>query len=355
MKSEEIARIAGVSRSTVSRVINNYPNVPAKTREKVMKVIREYHYEPNQSARVLAGKRTNTIGLFLFSIFDPNTPYRVFGNSYFSPFVDAFVDIGNSMGYYMLVHTIYKPEESWRIRQTFLQKRIDGGIIICTDRSPEIESILSDFPHPAVIMDYDPAGIEKIVHPMARIGIVNFDDEKGISSAVDYLVSLGHRRIGMIMGRQTSYSGHRRYECFVKRLEYHGLAMNDRYLIRGDFTWDSVVPGIEKMIDSNSLPTAIVSSNDAMALAAMETFRRRGIRIPEDISVTGYDDIPASAVVDPPLTTIRIPFFDMARKSMDMLSELIESDKPRFMVYYADVELVVRESCCKNSNEEVAI
>lgn len=347
MKSEEIARLAGVSRSTVSRVINNYPNVPEKTRERVMKVIREYNYEPNQSARVLAGKKTNTIGLFLFTIYDINSPYRIYNNGYFSPFVDSFVDIGNSMGYYMLVHTIYKPEECWRIRQTFLQKRIDGGIIISTDKSSELESIFRDVSHPIVIIDYDPSVIEKTMGPEARIAVVDLNDEKGINEAVDYLVSLGHRRIGMIAGRQTSYSGLRRRECFVRRLEHHGLPVDDRYMIKGDFTWEAVVPEIEKLIYSQQLPTAMIASNDSMAMAAIETFKRHSIRVPEDISIIGHDDIPTAAIYKPALTTVRIPFFDVAKKSMDMLSELIENDTPRFTVYKADVGLEVRESCSR--------
>jgi len=349
MKSEEIARIAGVSRSTVSRVINNYPNVPEKTRERVMKIIREYNYEPNLSARVLAGKRTNTIGLFLYSIYDIKSPYRIYGNSFFAPFVDAFVDIGNSMGYYMLVHTIYNPEDCWRIRQTFSQKRIDGGIIIGTEKSREIESILSKSTNPLVVMDYNPAEIEKILNPKARIAVINSDDEKGINSAVDYLVSLGHRRIGMIMGRSTTYSGLKRRESFMKRLEHHGLTMDVRYMIKGDFTGKTAIPEIENLISSHQLPTAMIASNDEMALAAMETFKRHGIRVPEDVSIIGYDDSPASGIVKPSLTTVSIPFFEMAQKSMDMLSELIESDKPRFMAYNSDVGLVVRESCTRNN------
>jgi family./Bacterial regulatory proteins, lacI family. len=352
MKSEEIAKIAGVSRSTVSRVINNYPNVPEKTRERVMKIIREYNYEPNMSARVLAGKRTNTIGLFLFSIYDIKSPNRVYGNGFFSPFVDAFVDVGNSMGFYMLVHTIYKPEESWRIRQTFSQKRIDGGIIIGTEKSREMESILRNLTHPLVIMDYNPSEIQKIINPKAKIGVINSDDEKGIYKAVDYLVSLGHRRIGMILGRQTTYSGHRRRESFVKRMKFHGLPLDVRYIIKGDFTWETVVPAIENLIDSGQIPTGIIASNDSMAMAAIDTFKRHGIRVPEDVSVIGYDDFPTSAIVKPALTTVRIPFFEMAKKSMDMLSELIESDEPKFMVYNADTELVVRETCAKINNEE---
>lgn len=356
MKSEEIARLAGVSRSTVSRVINNYPNVPEKTRERVMKVIREYHYEPNQSARVLAGKRTNTIGLFLYCTYandDNKSPYRIYGNSYFAPLVDAFVDIGNAMGYYMLVSTIYRPDECWRIRQTFSQKRIDGGIIIGTEKSQELESILSQFSHPIVLMDSDPEAIRKIINAKARVAVINSNDEKGIFEAVDYLVSLGHREIGMIVGRTTTYSGLVRRNSFVKRLEYHGLSLDERFMLNGDFTGRTTVAEIENLIDSGRLPTALIASNDEMATAAIETFKNHDIRVPEDISIIGYDDALESAVGKPSLTTVKVPFFDMAKQALEMLSQLIETDKPKFMVYNADVGLVVRESCTKNIHEEV--
>ena len=142
MRSEEIAKLAGVSRSTVSRVINNYSNVPQATRDKVMKVIRKYNFEPNMSARVLAGKGTDTLGLFLFSIYDKKNPLRVYGNSYFGPFLDAVVDTRNYKGFYILIHTIYTPQECRYIDQTFSQKRIDGGIIIGTESSHEIEDVI---------------------------------------------------------------------------------------------------------------------------------------------------------------------------------------------------------------------
>ena len=107
MKSEEIARIAGVSRSTVSRVINNYSNVPDDTKKRVLEVINKYNYQPNTCARVLAGKKSNTIGLFIVSIADANNPNRLYNNNYFTQFVDAVVDCANSKGYYVLVNIIY--------------------------------------------------------------------------------------------------------------------------------------------------------------------------------------------------------------------------------------------------------
>jgi len=126
-------------------------------------------------------------------------------------------------------------------------------------------------------------------------------------------------------------------------------------MLKGDFTGRSTVSEVESLIASGKLPTAMIASNDEMALAAMETFKRHGIRIPEDISIIGYDDALASSIVKPALTTVKIPFFDMAKKALEMLTELIESDKPRFMVYNADVGLVVRESCTTINTEEVSI
>lgn len=345
MKSEEIARIAGVSRSTVSRVINNYSNVPEETRERVMKVIQEYHYEPNNSARVLAGKGTNTIGLFLFTIHDTQKANRIYGNSYFAPFVDAVVDTGNYKGYYVLVHTIYNPDDCWRIRQTFQQKRIDGGIIIGTERNREIDAIIRETSYPLVLVDYDPEEVGRIMPKDGSISVINSDDEKGISTAVDYLVSLGHSKIGFIEGRTTTYSGFRRSQAFEKRMAHHGLSFEKSHVLKGDFTGSSTVSAVKKLIKSRKLPTAIISSNDDMAMAAMDTFKAEGIRIPEDISIIGYDDALASSIVKPSLTTIHVPFFDMAQKAVESLTDYIDHNQKGLQIYPMDIKLLIRESC----------
>lgn len=347
MKSEEIAKIAGVSRSTVSRVINNYSNVPEETREKVMKVIKEYHFEPNNSARVLAGKGTDTIGLFLFSVYDKNNPHRVYGNSYFGPFVDAVIDTGNYKGYYVMVHTIYDPSECWRIRQTFSQKRIDAGIIIGTERTQEIQSILSELNYPLAIVDYDPEEIRSIMPGDARISVITSNDIKGMSACVDELVSLGHTQIGFIEGRDTTYSGYVRKEEFKRRMAYHGLTINKYHWLKGEFVRAKTEAAVKKLVKSGNLPTAMIACNDEMALAAMETLKAYGLRIPEDLSIMGYDDSPVATVVRPSLSTVRIPFYNMAQKAVQALSDMLENKTTGLMHYQLDVELIQRESCAK--------
>ena len=347
MKSEEIAKIAGVSRSTVSRVINNYSNVPEETREKVMKVIKEYNFEPNTSARVLAGKGTDTIGLFLFSIYDKKNPYRVYGNSYFGPFVDAVIDSGNYKGYYIMVHTIYDPSDCWRIKQTFSQKRIDAGIIIGTERNKEIQTVLSEINYPLAIVDYDPEEIKSIMPKNAKIAVITSDDVKGIHNCVDELVSRGHTKIGFIEGRDTTYSGHVRKEEFIKRMEYHGLEIDKKHWLKGEFVRTKTEAAVQKMIDIGDLPTALVACNDEMALAAMDTFKSNGIKVPEDISIIGYDDSPISTVVRPSLSTARIPFYKMAQKAVEALSDMLENKNTGLNHYKFDIEYIKRESCSK--------
>lgn len=345
MKSEEIARLAGVSRSTVSRVINHYPNVPEETRERVMKVIREYHYEPNNSARVLAGKGTNTLGLFLFTVHDTKRTNRIYGNSYFAPFVDAVVDAGNYSGYYVLVHTIYNPSDCCRIKQTFQQKRIDGGIIVGTEKNREIQDIIRELSYPLAIVDYDPDEIKGIMRNDGSISVINSNDEKGINACVDYLVSLGHTEIGLIEGRASTYSGLMRSKYFKARMAHHGLSVDSNFILKGDFIGSSTGKAVSKLVKSGRLPSAIVSASDDMALAAIDTFKVHHIRVPEDISIIGYDDAPVSAMVKPALTTVQVPFFDMAQQAVKSLSGFIESNQQGLQVYNMDVKLITRESC----------
>jgi len=132
MKSEDIAKLAGVSRSTVSRVLNNYSNVPDQTRRKVMKVIREHNYVPNTPARILAGKGMNTLGLFIVSIDEKTETNRIYQNNYFAPFLDIVVDVANNNDFYALVHTVYSERDYAKIQKAFQEKRIDGGIVVGT-------------------------------------------------------------------------------------------------------------------------------------------------------------------------------------------------------------------------------
>lgn len=345
MKSEEIAKLAGVSRSTVSRVINQYPNVPEETRQKVMKVIEKYGYEPNTSARVLAGKGTNTIGLFVVSITDQNNPNRIYQNNYFAPFVDAVVDRANALGYYVLIHTVYREKDYQKVKQAFSQKRIDGGIIVGTQEDGKFMNEIVQMGYPIAIIDYEVEEILRNVAENKKLAVINAHDYKGTVDAVNYLVALGHKRIGMIKGRMNTYSGKQRFKAFQDVLKHHGISIKDEFLLDGQFLKNAAYEAVEKLISTNNLPTAIFSSNDDMALAAMEAFKKHGLRVPEDISVVGFDDVPMVSQITPALTTVRIPVYEMAKKAVEAVIEMREKKSGSCKVYHFDTQLMVRDTC----------
>lgn len=345
MKSEEVARLAGVSRSTVSRVINNYSNVPEETREKVMKIIRAYNYVPNTSARVLAGKGTDTIGLFIFNVHDETRPGRIYGNSYFGPFVNAVVDRCNNRGYSVLIHTLYQSEDCQRIPAAWNEKRMDGAIIIGTERDEDVERLIAQTDCPLAIADYNPKTVTRLAPPNARLITVNSDDDSGLEACVRHLAGLGHRDIGLVTGRLNTWSGERRLRAFKSSMKVLGLPLRAQWMPHGDFSYRRTAQAVETMIANGDLPTALIASNDDMALAAIETFRNAGLQVPQDISVIGYDDGLAAPLVHPALTTVRVPFLDMASEAVEGLVKLLEQGRPAVESVSLPVELIRRDTC----------
>jgi len=350
MKSEEIARIAGVSRSTVSRVINKYPNVPEETKKKVLEAIQKYNYQPNTCARVLAGKKNDTIGLFIVSIADSDNPNRLYNNNYFTQFVNAVVDCANSNGYYVLVNIIYCQNDYNRVNEVFLQKRIDAGIVIGTEREAEILINVSKNGCPIALIDYDAEEIKNSNSDNDNLIIAGSKDYEGAVSAIEYLIELGHTDIGFLAGRLSTYSGMQRYKAFFDTMKKNGLEVNEDFILYGDFIKSKTANEIKRLIDKGKLPTAIFSSNDDMAITAIELFNEKNIRVPEDISIIGFDNIPLSSLIKPALTTIATPVFDIVEKTVGELILKIRKNKKSFTSISYDTKMLVRDTCMKNLN-----
>lgn len=349
MKSEEIAKLAGVSRSTVSRVINNYSNVPEETREKVMKVIEACGYEPNTSARALAGKGTNTLGLFVVSIADKGNPNRIYQNNYFAPFVDAVVDTANAMGYYVLIHTVYSREDYGRVKQAFLQKRIDAGIILGTEKDTVMVMDIAQKGYPFAVIDYDLEEITRSKLDSTSLVMINSMDYDGTVKAVNYLLEMGHRDIGIITGRLNTYSGRQRFNAYEHTLLENGIKINKNHVLKGDFLKRKAYAETKKLIQSGKLPTALFVCNDDMALSAMEALKEEGIRIPEDISLIGFDDVPVASQLKPALTTIRVPVYEMAKKAVEELIHGVEEGNQGFSAHSFPTQLIQRETVARRA------
>lgn len=346
MKSEDIAKIAGVSRSTVSRVINNYSNVPEETKEKVMKVIREYNYMPNTFARTLAGKKSNTIGLFFVITGETFQNSRIARNDYFASYLNFLVDIANGMDYYVLVNTIRIESEYGKINQAFMEKRIDGGILIGTQDDTLSKMHLDAVKAPMIIFDYDLENLHEQGYTRNDITLVNSMDSSGVDKAVRYLKDKGHERIGFIKGNLHTRSGRVRYQGFMDAMDKYGLELNENYIVEGEFSIKVTYKGIKEAIGRNQLPTAYISSNDYMALEAMKALQEEGYKVPEDIAMIGFDNIHMTEQSHPPLTSLEPRFYDMARKAVELLDKKLQNPEVLTQdMYDFGVDIIVRESC----------
>lgn len=347
MKSEEIAKIAGVSRSTVSRVINNYSNVPEDTKKKVLEVISKYNYQPNTSARVLAGKQNDTIGLFIVSIADTDNPNRLYNNNYFTQFVDAAVECANARGFYVLVNIVYCENDYNKVSEIFLQKRIDGGIVIGTEREADVLINVSKRGFPLALIDYDAEEIKRSKSDNNNLIVIGSNDYEGAAQAVEHLISLGHRDIGLLAGRMSTYSGRQRYEAFFDTMKKHGLEVDKDFILYGDFIKSKTANEVIKLIQKGKFPSAIFSSNDDMAITAMDLFKENNIKVPEDISIIGFDNIPLSSLIRPALSTVSTPVYDIVDKAVTELIANIKRDKKGFFSYSYDTKMILRETCSR--------
>jgi LacI family transcriptional regulator len=348
MKGIEIAKLSGVSKSTLSRVMNNSPKVSEETRKKVLEIISQYGYLPDASARSLAGKPHNTVGLFIVSIPERSQEYQVYQNSYYSPYLELITDELNAKGYYVLVNVISSREDHERIRNAFLQKRVYGGIVLGT------ETVIGDFGdilkngYPLVIVDFDPEEAGVFGAGRDNLTIVNSMNYEGGRAAVEYLISLGHREIGLIAGRETSYNGRERNRAYRDVMAQHGLPLRSEFFLQGHLWADIAAREVSGMVDRGTLPTAIFSASDEMALAAISVFKKRGIRVPEDISVVGFDDVAIASAVTPALTTVRMPYCDMARCAVESILSALNGGGSQG-VKRLPVELIERDSCMRHT------
>ncbi|WP_127533606.1 LacI family DNA-binding transcriptional regulator [Paenibacillus kobensis] len=347
MRSEDIAKLAGVSRSTVSRVLNNYPDIPQRTREKVLRIIEQYHYEPNTSARALAGKGTDTIGLFIVSMAERHTGNRIYQNHYFAPIVDTVIDTANAAGFYVLVHTVYTQDDYLKVKQAFQQRRIDGGIIVGTQKDSERIAEICRLDKPFVMIDFDLEALAE--HSLNRdtLSVINSDDYEGACEAMRYLIGLGHRRIAHIRGRMNTLSGRQRFQAYETMMNEYGLPYEDSDILDGNFLKNAAYEEVARLLNQarDQIPSALFAANDDMALAAIQSIRDNGLRVPDDISVIGFDDIPISSQFIPSLSTVRLPIYEMSKEAVNQIVNMCTQGTTSFNSSTFPTELIIRESC----------
>lgn len=331
--SRDVARLAGVSRTTVSLVLNDVPNarISPETRRRVLEAARQLGYRPNAAARSLASQRAMTVGLVLC-----HPEEHVYTDPYLPQVLLGITSALRNTDYRLLIEAAPDPQAA-DYAALAVEKRIDGFIISGPRMDDTALLRLHQDGFPLVLLGTLP-GVD--------IPSVDVDNARAAYTAVHHLVRLGHRRIGMITNGPLRYTASQeRLAGYRQALERHGIPFNPDLVVEGNFTAASGEIAMQRLLEVRPLPTAVFVASDTVALGALRLLRERGLRVPEDIALVGFDDIPLAAYVDPPLTTVRLPAYELGREAAQMLLTLVEKRPlPRTRVLL-DTSLVVRASC----------
>lgn len=318
----DVAREAGVSVATVSKVINGRYGVALSTSEKVQGVIDRLGYESSLVARSLRSRRTNVIGVVVAE-FEPFSTELLKGIS---------TALAGS-GYELLAYSGGQGGVGWERR--YLSRLggtlIDGAILV----TPTVVEPSSHLPVVAVDPHTGPTGLPT----------VDSDNLAGAVRATEYLLSLGHRRIGFLGGRPDLESARLREEGYRKALAGAGLPVEPELVRVGGYRRETAEPVAREMLELAGRPTAVFAANDSSAIATMDVARSLGLRVPEDLSVIGFDNVPESALTTPPLTTIEQPIQHMGAAALEMVIHLLEGRFPDPVHVTLPTRLVERASC----------
>ncbi len=327
---EEIGRLAGVSRSTVSRVVNGAPNVSPEVKARVEEVIAETGYRPHAAARSLASRRTGVVGLVI-----PSAVETLFDDPYFGRLIlgisRATTELDTTLSLFLFQAESDERAISSRVVTPGL---VDGVIVTATRMGDPLVDHLLDAGMPFVIVGRPDDG--RPVHS------VDVDNRGGARIAAEHLAGLGYRRIGMVAAPSNTTAGVDRRAGFLEGLADAGLAVDDR-LFEGDWTEASGREAMERMLPER--PDAVFVASDRMAVGALRAIRDAGLRCPDDVAVVSFDGIIPSDQTMPRLTSVAQPVQEAGDRAARMLHDLIEGDlaAPEQVVF--PTELVVRESC----------
>ncbi|UFJ42634.1 LacI family transcriptional regulator [Brevibacillus humidisoli] len=336
---KEIAEMAGVSRATVSKILNDYEDVSESTRKKVMDIIEQTGYRPTYTAHTLATKKSNLIGVIYAGKINAS-----FNHPFFIEVVNSFKKTIGGLGYDLLFFSnekFTKGEEDYLARCRYYQ--VDGCILINGD---DIQSSILELEQseiPCIGVDLQLTG--------ENSGYIMTDNHKASAKAVEHLYLLGHRDIAYISGTPSSTIGNIRKEGYIHSLQTYGIPQREEWITYGDFYEESGYRAMQQLLQGERVPTAVFAASDQMAFGAIRAIREKGLSIPQDIAIIGCDDLDACRYVDPPLTTVRQDKARIGKLAARLLEDLINGEtKVRSLM--VEPELIVRGSCGENSGEE---
>ena len=329
----DVAREAGVAQSTVSHFLNGTAPVSERMRQKILEAVTRLNYRPNVTARNLKKQRTNALGLFVPDITNP----------FYGELSRGVADVARERGYSVILYaTSYEQTLERSFVDLVEQRQVDGVIVSYSFFDENLWGRLLECGIPLVLVDVYPVNT---VWPSV---VVN--NEKGIELALSYLVSLGHSKIAYLSEPPYVLSLVKRQRAFLQFVRKKNLPVKDEWILVEKVQRNRVEIGFElgkKLVGERDIPTAVVASSDLVAVGVVKAFLSSGVRVPEDISVVGFDDILLASYIHPSLTTVRQPKYEMGRIGVEFLVQLIEGKGECPQLTLIEPDLVERNSCLR--------
>jgi DNA-binding LacI/PurR family transcriptional regulator len=326
----DVAKKAGVSVATVSRVLNNSSSVNDATRSKILKAIKELNYQPNRVAKRLRSKSvsSNLIGVLIPDIQNP----------FYVDVLRGIEDVASSNNYAIIMCNFGQDQEKERMYLEILQSESIDGLIAApaSENDPQLKKMLSNG-LPIVCVD---RGLKD-----ANVDVVLVNNFDGAYKAVDYLIKLGYKRIAYISGLPSIPSSRLRERGYKEALEDNKIAIDPQLIKYGDSKHESGVILCEELLNQAVKPDAIFTGNNLITLGALETIHRHGLKIPDEVAIVGFDDMYWSNSLNPPLTAVRQPAYEIGKRAGELLIQRINEPSRECIQMILNAELKVRNSC----------
>lgn len=325
---KDVARVAGVAVSTASRAMNDSGPVSAKTRHRVLAAARKLRYIPNGTARNLINKKAHTFGVFLPHLY----------GEFYSEVLRGMDDAAHRAGYQLLVSSSHSEHNDLETALRAFRGRVDGMIF------------MSPFISGNTLNDWLPRNVPVVLlHSnvtTSPFDTINVDNYGGACAMVQHLIDLGHERIAILKGPHNNFDAQERLRGYYDTLCNNGIQLDEELVLEGDFMEGSGYAAAHDLLRLDPRPTALFSFNDSMMIGALGVFQTAGLRIPEDLAVASFDDIPSVKYMHPPLTTVHLPIYELGSKAVDrLLHAITHENKHRKTHECLPTEVVVRRSC----------
>jgi LacI family transcriptional regulator len=324
---KDVAREAGVSVATVSRVWNEAAFVSPETRQRVAEVATRLGYSPHGAARSLITRTTHAIGVLLPDLY----------GEFFSEIIRGIDHAAQDDGYHILVSSSHDSKDEIDAALRSMRGRVDGMIIMSPDLEAQrtLHTLQGSFP--VVLLN---GGAES-----KAFDTITIDNHEGATAMVRHLIAHGHKRIAMIGGPERNYDAAERLRGYESALAESGIARDDSLEVRGDFSELSGHRAVQQLLALSPRPTAIFAANDSMAIGALSALRERGLRVPEDMAVAGFDDIPLARYMNPPLSTVHVDISLLGERAAALLLSSLQKGPRARQQLQLSTTLVIRASC----------